>query len=417
MIWKRVKAAAAWLHLWVGLVTGIVVVIVSVTGCILVFEEELFNTFHRDLVRVKQTGPARPVSELLVIAKNKLGLKKPVTDIRINEADRSYIFSASKTNKKENIQWWNYFSQFRYRDDLYMNQYTGEVLGVIDVRYEFFNVVEQLHRQLLLIKPVGSVVIGSCILLFLLMMITGFILWLPKNLKQLKKSLAVKWGARWKRVNYDLHNSLGFYVLPIAMLIAITGLVWSFRWWEAGIYRIFGSPGKIELIRKAPATIDSDAINGNNTLDHVLARIQKEINYNYVTIGLNLPEKEEPTLMAFVYHKNRSDGWRNMSYFYFDMRTGKQFDQLMHSTKPLGLKWRNSNKDIHTGKIYGFGTQLLAFAASLVCASLPITGFLIWWGKRKKKSKKSSLKRSSSLNQNLVFEDEPPVLFHHQHER
>jgi uncharacterized iron-regulated membrane protein len=96
--------------------------------------------------------------------------------------------------------------------------------------------------------------------------------------------------------------------------------------------------------------------------------------------------------MAFVYHKYSSDGWRNMSYFYFDMRNGQQFDQLIHSQKPLGLKWRNSNKDIHTGRIYGLGTQILAFLASSICASLPISGFLIWWGKRNKKNKKTRWK-------------------------
>lgn len=85
MIWKRIKAVAAWLHLWVGLVTGIIVVIVAVTGCILVFEDELYDAVHHDLVEVKQTGPAKPVSELLAIAQKKLGKKKPISDIEVTE--------------------------------------------------------------------------------------------------------------------------------------------------------------------------------------------------------------------------------------------------------------------------------------------------------------------------------------------
>lgn len=387
MLWKRIKAIASSLHLWIGLSTGIIVVLVAVTGCILVFEDELFDFFHSDLIEVKETGPARPVSELLFTAQKKLGKEKPITDIRINEADRSYIFSASKVNKKEKITF-SYFSQFAYREDVYVNPYTGKVMGVIDVEHEFFNITEQLHRQLLLVKPVGSVVIGSSILLFLIMLITGFVLWLPKNIKQLKRNMSVKWSAKWKRVNYDLHNSLGFYVLPFAMLIAITGLVWSFKWWESGIYRILGSPGRIELIRNPPESSGSVSGNTGNTLDHVLASIQKQVPGDYKTIGLNIPQKDEQSLMAFVYHKHSSDGWQNMSYFYFDMHNGKQFDQLIHSQKPLGLKWRNSNKAIHTGRIYGLGTQILAFLASFICASLPISGFLIWWGKRNKKSKK-----------------------------
>lgn len=385
--WKRFKAVAAWLHLWLGLAIGIVIVIISITGCVLVFEDELFDFFHRDLIEVKQTGQPKAVSELMAIAQQTLGKNKPVTDVRINEEGHSYVFSASKINKAKDITL-SYFSQFKYRDDVYINPYTGKVLGVIDVRYEFFNVTEQLHRQLLLVKPVGSVIIGCCVLVFLVMLITGFILWLPKNLRQLKKNISIKWGAKWKRVNYDVHNSLGFYVLPIAIIIAVTGLTWSFKWWEKGVYQMLGSEKPVVLVRKAPPVTTADTT--GNHLNLMLATLQHKLNGNYRVIGLNLPGKGENTMMAFVYLKTRADGWRNLSYYYFDTRTGKLFDQLEHAKKPLGLKWRNSNKDIHTGRIYGLPTQLLALLASLICASLPITGFIIWWGKRKKGRKKTT---------------------------
>ncbi len=384
MIWKRFKAIAAWLHLWVGLVTGLVVVVISVTGCIQVFDEELFEAFHHDLITVTPTGPTKPVAELMQAAQQAVGSNKPITDVRVNEAGKSYVFTASKINKREKMTL-SYFSQFKYRDDIYVNPYTGKVLGIIDVRYDFFNVTEQLHRQLLLVKPVGSVVVGVCILLFLLMMVTGFVLWLPKNYRQLKQNISVKWGAKWKRVNYDMHNSFGFWVLPVAIIIAITGLTWSFKWWEKGIYKAFGSAKPVVLLRQAPLVNKADTL--GNHLNQIEYTIKQKVKNNYIAIGLNLPDKGGNVLMAYVYHRHRTDGWRNLSYYYFDTRTGQLFDQLEHAKKPLGLKWRNSNKDIHTGRIYGLPTQILAFLASLVCASLPITGFLIWWGKRSKKPK------------------------------
>lgn len=211
-----------------------------------------------------------------------------------------------------------------------------------------------------------------------------------KNLRQLKKSISIKWAAKWKRVNYDLHNSLGFYVLPIAIVIAVTGLTWSFKWWEKGIYQMLGSKKPVVLVRKAPPVTTADTT--GNHLDLMLTTLQRKLEGNYRVIGLNLPDKGENTMMAFVYLKNRTDGWRNLSYYYFDTRTGKLFGQLEHAQKPLGLKWRNSNKDIHTGRIYGLPTQLLALLASLICASLPITGFLIWWGKLKKIKKPKSVR-------------------------
>jgi uncharacterized iron-regulated membrane protein len=390
MIWKKVKSIAGWLHLWTGLVTGIVVVIVSVTGCIQVFDEELFDVFHHDLVKVQSAGTPKQVSDLMVIAQKTLGKKKPVTSIKIGEEGESYVFSATKAVKPEEAGL-TYFSQFKYNDDVYVNPYTGKVLGVLDSRYEFFNVVEQLHRQLLLVKPIGSVVVGSCVLLFLLMMITGFIIWLPKNYKQLKKSISIKWSAKWKRVNYDMHNSFGFWVLPVAMIIAITGLTWAFKWWETGMFNLLGSKGRPSIERKAPVITTADTT--GKKLDIAFAGLQQELKGNYTGINLTLPKKKEKVVMAVVYPKYKTDNWYNISYYYLDMRTGKIFDKLLHSQKTLALKWRNSNKQIHTGRLFGWPTQILAFLASLVCATLPITGFLIWWGKRNKKTKKPAVKQ------------------------
>src|SRR5882757_6665361 len=144
MIWKKVKAIAGWLHLWTGLVTGIVVVIVSITGCIQVFDEELFDLFHHDLVKVQSIGSPKQISALMRIAQKAVGDKKKITSIKVGEAEDSYIFSATKPNKPEDVGL-SYFSQFKYNDDIYVNPYTGKVLGIIDSRYEFFNVVEQLH--------------------------------------------------------------------------------------------------------------------------------------------------------------------------------------------------------------------------------------------------------------------------------
>ena len=398
MIWKKVKSIAAWLHLWAGLATGLVVVLISITGCIQVFDEELFSLFHKNLVEVSETGPVKPVSELLLIAQKAEGKSKPINSFKIGGAEDSYVFSNFKVNKKKDITL-SYFSQFKYKDDIYINQYTGQVLGIVDSRYEFFNVVEQLHRQLLLVKPVGSVVVGACVLLFLLMLITGFMLWLPKNLRQFKQNISVKWNAKFKRVNYDVHNSLGFYVLPLAIIIAVTGLTWSFKWWEKGLYNLFGSAEKVELTRKAPliTTPDTPA----NNLDQIFYDMQQQVKGNYRVIGFNLPAKKEKVIMTYVYLKNRTDGWRNMSYYYYDSRTGKLFDKLIHANKPLGLKWRNSNKDIHTGRIYGLPTQILAFLASLICASLPITGFLIWLGKRNKKPIKRKWVKAPLLSEGV----------------
>lgn len=381
---SKVKKIAGWLHLWVGLSTGIVVVIVAITGCIYAFNEEIFDSVHQKLVYVEVKRQAKPISELLLIAQKSIDPNKVLNNVKITDQNRSYVFSGFKVNgpKKINL---SYFSQFEYMDQVYVDQYTGKVLGVIDMRYEFFNIVEQLHRQLLLVKPVGSVLVGSCILLFLLMMITGFVLWLPKNYKQFKKSISIKWNSKWKRLNYDLHNSLGFYALPIAILIAITGLVWSFRWWETGIYKILGSKEKPSFARSLPVINTSDST--LNKLDIIHYNLQKQLTSNWNEVSLGIPDETNKVVMAYVRINDNTDYWRGVSYYFYDGRTGKQIDVMTHAEKTLGMKWRNSNLDIHTGRLFGVGTQIIAFIASLICATLPISGFMIWYGKRNKKKK------------------------------
>jgi uncharacterized iron-regulated membrane protein len=54
-----------------------------------------------------------------------------------------------------------------------------------------------------------------------------------------------------------------------------------------------------------------------------------------------------------------------------------------------GKKIYRANFDIHVGTIGGMPTKVLASFASLVGASLPITGCVIWynrkWGKKRKR--------------------------------
>jgi uncharacterized iron-regulated membrane protein len=79
----------------------------------------------------------------------------------------------------------------------------------------------------------------------------------------------------------------------------------------------------------------------------------------------------------------------NSDEYIFEKYTGKLLKQTPNEKKSPGLKMNEMNYDIHVGQIGGLTTKIIAFLASFICASLPITGFIIWLGKRKKsKSKK-----------------------------
>jgi len=77
----------------------------------------------------------------------------------------------------------------------------------------------------------------------------------------------------------------------------------------------------------------------------------------------------------------------NNDSFVFDKYSGKMLQHLPNAQKSLGLKLNELNYDIHVGQALGLFGKIIAFLASLICASLPVTGFMIWLGKRKKRKR------------------------------
>jgi len=88
----------------------------------------------------------------------------------------------------------------------------------------------------------------------------------------------------------------------------------------------------------------------------------------------------------------------NTRTFSFDQHTAKSLPapNKIYATSfedaPVGDKIRRMNYDIHVGSILGLPGRIMAFFAALIGASLPITGFIVWWGKQKKKNKKGKSK-------------------------
>ena len=82
---------------------------------------------------------------------------------------------------------------------------------------------------------------------------------------------------------------------------------------------------------------------------------------------------------------NTGSGWDEWDQYTYNSKSGEMYHAFTQSKKRLGEKWRTSNYAMHTGSIYGLPTKILASLISLFCAFLPISGFLIWWGRKRKK--------------------------------
>jgi uncharacterized iron-regulated membrane protein len=377
---KRFKKAILFIHRWLGLLSGLVVFIVSITGCIFCFQDELQDAIHDwRRVEVRQNGSYLPPSRLKQIA---------LAQFPGSSANFLYYFGEGRpamvlvnAAKRELM-------------DVYLDPYTAQITHIENARTNFFTVVEYIHLYLLLPAHAGTLVVGTSVIVFILMMITGIILWWPKRKCDRKRSFRIKWNGRWRRVNYDLHNVLGFYATGIALLLALTGLSMAFNWVHEGIYSA-ANLGKSYPAEKQVHRSDtlSAARAAENPADRsfIFAR-QHSPDAQMFLLGMDSRKAGVISITAYA----RTLQYGHSDFYYFDQYSGKLLGTLPYKGKSAGMKLNDLNYDLHVGQALGLSGKIMAFLASLICASLPVTGLIVWIGKRRKSKKQtvsSSLRR------------------------
>ncbi|GAL83167.1 iron uptake protein [Sporocytophaga myxococcoides] len=449
------------IHLWLGIGSGLILFIICLTGTIYVFAKEITDWMDKEKVTISVPENANtiPVTELVaLLEKEKKDTK--VTGIQIPEGkDRSWLFTltpkdillrrskeereaklkegkreksegrkasddksrqkgrgADKDSKAKNEKGKGRGGDRERIKTYYVNPYTGEVLG--DTRTtssKFFLTIMGLHRWLLLDHDIGRPITGTATLIFIFMEITGLILWLPAKLKSWKKWSAWKAGfkikteARWKRINHDLHNTLGFYTFLLLTLMALTGLCFSFEWFRNGVGNVFGA--KPFEDKKAVASVQSEYAGANPlSLDLIITKANEVYPYNG-DLRLSLPKDSVGPVIVYKAHTGfiASAGTDRL---YLDQYTGYTLKKEPFSDKRTGEQIVALIYPLHVGEVFGTFTKIIYFIACLIATSLPVTGTFIWINKLRKKSeknergktKKKSSKKDKTSQQNASVE-------------
>ncbi|MEX0779803.1 MAG: PepSY-associated TM helix domain-containing protein [Balneolales bacterium] len=379
------KPVILFLHRWLGLVSGLVVIIVSVTGCIFVFKYEITQWLRKDLIYVQSQQEERlSVSELQYIAQDELEIENLAYGLTTyKNPDQAW----TAMHFSRGPEAWTYFGSIEHYQTLYINPYTGQTMGIVDEEKDFFQIVKGLHWSLLLATPIGQPIIVWSTVVFIILLISGLILWWPRrwNKSGRKKSFAIKWKARWRRVNYDLHSVLGFYFLLLALVIAFTGLYWAFPTAQKAMH--FIGTGEFRLPPVPAKLIQPARGNENenlNSMEIVYENAWAEFPDAY-SITIIPPATENAPIRTII----RGDGatYYEKNELSYDQYTGNLLHQNRYDQKNPGEKLLAMNYDIHVGAIGGLPGKIIAFIASLMCASLPVTGFILWYDKRVRKEK------------------------------
>jgi uncharacterized iron-regulated membrane protein len=373
--------------LWFGLSIGIIVFIVSLTGTMYVFKDEIQGALRKDAIYVKaETITQKPLSIEALREKVALEIneKYPISSVEIPlDKNKSYEFLYYEKDKKA----WNYFDEVKINKLIYVNPYTGEILGIYNEKYDLFPILKAIHWSLLLKADWGKYVVGIPVILFIIMLITGIILWWPKSKKTAKGRFWFNWKnvKNWKRKNYDLHRILGFYASFIGLLLSLSGIYFAFPWVKNAFN--FTLSGSVDLPKEKEIKSPDSLLTKNNSVFDLTAQETRKLyagssSFRIPLNGKNKKGKELKNIPVIVYGENGKFAIRNQ--IVFDKYSGKLLSNKPHQELNNAEKYANANYDIHTGSYFGLVGKIIWFITGLICTSLPITGFLVWLGKKKK---------------------------------
>lgn len=413
-------------HLWLGLSSGLLVFLICLSGTIYVFNTEIRELSRPEMYHVSHSSNAQRLAAEKLIAIVSRETEGKVVSIKIpSDPERSYVLTVRKPEESRPGENKEAKGKVRAEERTKENSgrgsgekpglekpgppargiqymvdpYTGQILGNSSEKTaitEFMQLMFSLHRWLLLDRieeplfgelpnrTLGSYISGSATILFTLGVITGMVIWFPRKFRSWKNGLKVKWDGNWKRVNHDLHNSLGFYSCILLFLMGITGPQWSFSWYREvlrktlGTYQPEGAPKP-----ETPHSIIQGTGNAKTLLiGDFISAANKTLNYpGDLTIALAADSAE-----AIVLNKVRIGFFAPVASdkIYLDQYTASVLQSDIFSAKPLNERISASIKALHVGDVYGSFSKILYFLACLIATSLPVTGTLIWLNKMKK---------------------------------
>ncbi len=366
----KLKKLIAQIHLWLGLVAGLIIIIIALSGAIYCFAPELQNLTQPYRKVPQQNTVFLPPVQIKQIAEKELPGKA---------AKRIYY-----GHKEQSVQVL-FRDKEKYSYSVFIDPYNGHVLNVRNNKKDFFSVILDLHRTLLI--PYGHEVVRWSTVAFFIIIVSGLVMWWPRNKLGVKQGFTIKLRASPKRLNYDLHRVLGFYASWVILLTVFTGLVFAFDSFADLTYKLTGSKGSI--VQKKPPVSDTTLLSNADALNSVWANVQHDLHHRYAAMLFVLPVKKTDPLLLRANPESKT--LYKTDFRYFNPNTAQEIPGAYvwgnyTDAKTVADNIKRMNYDIHTGAAWGLPGRIAIFFAALIIASLPVTGFLIWLGRRRKQT-------------------------------
>ena len=370
---KKLRSIVFWMHLAAGTALGVVILVMSATGVILALKPQILDIVEHDVRAVRppvEAAPRLSPSRILAAARDAKSGASPVSLL----LDRDPLVSAVVGFGRDSA--------------LFVDPYTGRVLGSGSARAQsFFRVMEDWHRWLAVSaesRAAARAVTGAATLAFCGLAVSGVYLWWPRKwcAQHVRAILAFKRGATGRARDFNWHNVIGLWCAPILVILTVSGVVMSYPWANALLFRAMGSPPPAVAPADGPARAQgggerrhAPGLDVLDRVDDLWARADQQFPA-WRTIAMRLPARAGAPAV-FTMTDSRSWNAFARSQLTLDASTGAVVQWLPYDDTSLGQKARGWMRYAHTGELGGWPGQLLAGVACLGGIVLVWTGLAL----------------------------------------
>lgn len=402
------------IHWILGITAGIILLIVGVTGAILSFEKEIMKAINSDSYYVK-----------VIEGQDKLTTKELLEKFQASNP-KAKINSISFSLDKESSTVINVASEGARRGlNIYINPYTAEVLPDL-VGKDFFGFILRLHRWLAFpqeIREVGKQTVAISTVALIVLIISGIIVYWGRIKHAFFKSFTFKFKHKGRAFLSTMHSAIGMWVIPFYLLAALTGLYWSYGWYNNMLYSIAGVEKPQRQQAPQPQTqkeskSEEQKVEGQKerktegqraeraqgqrpqgeTSSSKFVDIQKAVEMfnifvqrDYSSVTLRFPQKG--TIYSFSYLDTDPAHYRARNTLEVDINSWQLLKHERYNDLPLNERLMKSILPLHTGEYFGLIGQIGMFIASALMALFTITGFMLYINRHKKKKPKIQQQR------------------------
>jgi uncharacterized iron-regulated membrane protein len=358
-VWFR--RALFQIHLWAGVGIGLYVIAISLSGSILVFQQDLLDDTHPAVSSANKrisfgeavalAESAHPDSHLQYIDNRNRNAE--VVSVLLTNAHGTQVVNVDR-------------AAGRIIDDSVRQQ-----------RHSALSFLEDLHNQLLggaMGERVNAIGGG----LLFAMSLTGIVLWWPGR-KNWKRALTVLWHARWPRVNFDLHVAFGFWTLLFVAMWGLTGLYFGFPF----LFR--NGVAHFAPLVEMPRTSDWKRGQPLRPLDEYISTALARFPGNelvFLTYGV---QEDNGSIVVLMSRDRRVPLEVARDIVYLQPATLETLGTEQSTRWSWGDKLLMWAYTAHFGDFGGPLTKVIWVVLGLIPAGLTVTGYLMWWNRVLKK--------------------------------